>query len=274
LQAGLVLGLLSLDRMDLAVLKRTGSEQQKWLVGRVEPLTRDPHFTMCALVVVNAACNTALPLFIDRLLNPLAALLISVTAILIFAEIAPQAVCKRYGLEIGAYCSWLVRGLRVLTAPVAWPLAKLLDLLLGEESVLFRRQELNALISLHAEPQQDGSVGALTTDEAQVIKGALDMASKTAEAVMTPLAKVFMLSSEAVIDSQLLATVLAAGHSRVPAILGLILVKELLVVDEAAGMRVRDLRLREMPFLCADIPLYDVLKIFRFGRKHMACLTR
>ena len=24
----------------------------------------------------------------------------------------------------------------------------------------------------------------------------------------------------------------------------------------------------------ADIPLYDVLKIFRFGRKHMACLTR
>lgn len=66
-------------------------------------------------------------------------------------------MCKRYGLEIGAYCSWLVRGLRVLTAPVAWPLAKLLDLLLGEESVLFRRQELNALISLHAEPQQDGS---------------------------------------------------------------------------------------------------------------------
>lgn len=41
-----MLGLLSLDRMDLAVLKRTGSEQQKWLVGRVEPLTRDPHFTM------------------------------------------------------------------------------------------------------------------------------------------------------------------------------------------------------------------------------------
>jgi hypothetical protein len=24
----------------------------------------------------------------------------------------------------------------------------------------------------------------------------------------------------------------------------------------------------------ADVPLYDVLKIFRFGRKHMACLTR
>jgi hypothetical protein len=29
------------------------------------------------------------------------------------------------------------------------------------------------------------------------------------------------------------------------------------------------------PYQCrSDIPLYDVLKIFRFGRKHMACLTR
>lgn len=28
--------------------------------------TEDPHWVMCALVVVNAACNTALPLFIDR----------------------------------------------------------------------------------------------------------------------------------------------------------------------------------------------------------------
>jgi metal transporter CNNM len=66
MQAGLVLGLLSLDRMDLAVLKRAGSERQRWLVARVEPFSHNPHFTMCALVVVNAACNTALPLFIDR----------------------------------------------------------------------------------------------------------------------------------------------------------------------------------------------------------------
>lgn len=59
-----------------------------------------------------------------RLLNPLAAILISVTAILLFAEIMPQALCKRYGLEIGAYCSWLVRLLMWITFPVSWPLGK------------------------------------------------------------------------------------------------------------------------------------------------------
>ena len=68
-----------------------------------------------------------------------------------------QAVCKRYGLEIGAYCAWLVRALMVVTAPVSWPLGKLLDYLLGEESALFRRQELKALVGIHAETQQDGS---------------------------------------------------------------------------------------------------------------------
>ena len=34
------------------------------------------------------------------------------------------------------------------------------------------------------------AVGALTHDEVQVIQGALDLAGKTAEAVMTPLGKV------------------------------------------------------------------------------------
>lgn len=38
-------------------------------------------------------------------------------------------------------------------------------------------------------------------------------------------------------------------------------------MDETAGTRIKELRLREMPFLRADVPLYDVLKIFRFGRK-------
>jgi CBS domain containing-hemolysin-like protein len=42
----------------------------------------------------------ALPIFLDRLLNPVAAVVISVTAILLFGEIIPQAVCKRYGLQV------------------------------------------------------------------------------------------------------------------------------------------------------------------------------
>lgn len=38
-----------------------------------------------------------------------------------------------------------------------------------------------------------GAVGALTSDEVQVIQGALDLANKTAESVMTPLGKASVL---------------------------------------------------------------------------------
>ncbi len=34
------------------------------------------------------------------------------------------------------------------------------------------------------------------------------------------------------------------------------------------------LRLRELPRLAADTPMYDMLKLFETGRSHMAVLTR
>jgi hypothetical protein len=39
----------------------------------------------------------------------------------------------------------------LLTAPLTWPIGKLLDATLGEESALFKRRELKALVSIHAD---------------------------------------------------------------------------------------------------------------------------
>ena len=99
-------------------------------------------------------------------------------------------------------------------------------------------------------------------------------------ALFRPLLQVFMLSTDAEVNAELLRTILAHGHSRLPVfeerggsggsggggeggsdggvggaagggknILGIILVKELLLVDEKAGLHVRDLRLWELPFM-------------------------
>ena len=54
---------------------------------------------------------------------------------------------------MGAYLSWFVRFLMLLTAGITWPIGKLLDWTLGEESALLKRRELKALVTLHAEPQ-------------------------------------------------------------------------------------------------------------------------
>jgi metal transporter CNNM len=80
---------------------------------------------------------------------------------------------------------------------------------------------------------------ALTQNETQVINSALELTAKTAKTAYTPLDKVFMIPSDAIMDSDLCMMILKMGHSRVPVhspgdrtqILGILLVKELLMVQ-------------------------------------------
>ncbi|KAK9820015.1 hypothetical protein WJX72_005166 [[Myrmecia] bisecta] len=279
LMSGLTLGLLSLNSLDLELLKRSGTEQEKRYAERIAPVLKRPHFLLVTLVLCNAAATEALPIILDRLADPITAVLVSVVVVLIFGEIIPQAVCSRYGLVIGAYSAWFVRGLMWITCIVSYPISLILDKVLGEQhSALFRRAQLKALVDIHG--HHEGLGGNLSTDEINIIRGALDMTNKTADQCMTPLDKVFMLSASDLVDEETLGRILDSGHSRIPvhtpgnrrAILGLILVKELIMVDKSQGLLVRDLHIRALPCLRSDTALYDMLKLFETGRCHMAVL--
>ena len=76
---------------------------------------------MLLLTCPNTFCPTP-PLL--QLVNEVTAILVSVTAILIFGEILPQSICKRHGLAIGAFLAWPVRLLMLLCSPVAWPVSR------------------------------------------------------------------------------------------------------------------------------------------------------
>ena len=137
-------------------------------------------------------------------------------------------------------------------------------------------------MTLHAEPDEDGGESMLTAEEVQVIHGALDMAHKTAETAMTPLANVYALNADDILDRKLLEGIISAGHSRIPVfegtdkrnIIGLILVKLLILRDTTKPVRIRECLLREVDFIVADTPLYSVMELFRLKRRHMAVLTR
>ena len=45
----------------------------------------------------------------------------------------PQAVCSRYGLQIGSYSAWPVRVLIWVVWIIAFPISKVLDCVLGTE---------------------------------------------------------------------------------------------------------------------------------------------
>ncbi len=48
-------------------------------------------------------------------------------------EIIPQALCSRFGLQIGAYSAWFVRILLWAVGIISFPISKVLDYLLGSE---------------------------------------------------------------------------------------------------------------------------------------------
>nr|GMC61039.1 DUF21 domain-containing protein At5g52790 [Ipomoea batatas] len=192
LMSGLTLGLMSLSLVDLEVLIKAGEPADRKNAEKILPIVKNQHLLLCTLLICNALAMEALPIFIDALLPAWGAILISVTLILAFGEIIPQAICSRYGLSIGARLSPLVRLLLIVVFPISYPISKLLDFLLGKgHSALLRRAELKTLVNLHG--NEAGKGGELTHDETTIIAGALDLTQKTAKDAMTPLSRVFSL---------------------------------------------------------------------------------
>ena len=62
-----------------------------------------------------------------------AAVVVSVTFVVLFGEIIPQALCMRYPLRLSASFAWLVWLIIIPLLPIAYTIAAILDWLLGKE---------------------------------------------------------------------------------------------------------------------------------------------
>lgn len=279
IMSGLTLGLMSLGLVELEILQRSGSSTEKKQAAAIFPVVQKQHQLLVTLLLCNSAAMEALPLYLDKLFHPVVAVILSVTFVLAFGEIIPQAVCSRYGLAVGANCVWLVRVLMIICFPIAYPIGKILDSVFGHHDALFRRPQLKALVSIHS--QEAGRGGELSHDEATIINGALDLTEKTAEEAMTPIESTFSLDVNTKLNWEAIGKILARGHSRIPVysgnpknLIGLLLVKSLLTVRAETETPVSSVSIRRMPRVPADMPLYDILNEFQKGSSHMAAVVK
>ncbi|KAJ6838801.1 putative DUF21 domain-containing protein isoform X2 [Iris pallida] len=280
IMSGLTLGLMSLGLVELEILQRSGTATEKRQAAAILPVVQKQHQLLVTLLLCNAAAMEALPIFLDKIFHPVVAIILSVTFVLAFGEVIPQAICTRYGLAVGANLVWLVRILMLVCYPISYPVGKLLDCALGHnESALFRRAQLKALVSIHS--KEAGKGGELTHDETTIISGALDLTEKTAEEAMTPIESTFSLDVNSKLDWEAIGKILARGHSRVPVysgnpknIIGLLLVKSLLTVRAETETPVSAVSIRRIPRVPADMPLYDILNEFQKGSSHMAAVVK
>ncbi|XP_058084342.1 DUF21 domain-containing protein At4g14240-like isoform X1 [Magnolia sinica] len=280
LMSGLTLAFMSLSLVDLEVLQRSGTSDEKKQAASILPVLQKQHHLLVTLLLCNACAMEGLPICLDRILHPLFAIVMSVTLVLAFGEVIPQAICARYGLSVGANFVWLVRILMIICYPIAYPMGKLLDYLLGHnESELFRRAQLKALVSIHG--QEAGKGGELTHDETTIISGALDLTEKTAELAMTPIESTFSLDVNSKLDRGVIGKILSRGHSRIPIysgnlknVIGLLLVKSLLTVRAEEETPISAVSIRRIPRVPADMPLYHIFKEFLKGSSHMAAVVK
>jgi len=138
LAAGLTMGLLSLDPLSLEIKRRASvySAERKQSAELLPLLVGHgrKHRLLVSLLILNSLANEALPLFLDELLpGKYASILVSVTLVLFFGEIVPSAFFTGPNqVKVAAKLVPVVKVVMFLLAPIAIPIAKLLDYVLHE----------------------------------------------------------------------------------------------------------------------------------------------
>jgi metal transporter CNNM len=200
--------------------------------------------------------------------------------VVIFGEVIPQAICVKYGLQIGAFMAPCVLGLMWILAPVAWPTAKLLDYLLGEhEGTTYKKTGLKTFITLH---RTLGSASErLNDDEVTIISAVLELKDKPVGDIMTPMEDVFTMSADTILDEKTMDIILSAGYSRIPIhepgnegnFVGMLLVKILITYDPEDCKKVSEFALATLPETRPETSCLDIVNFFQEGKSHMVLVS-
>ncbi|KAI5254058.1 DUF21-domain-containing protein [Aureobasidium subglaciale] len=280
--AGLTIALMGQDEIYLQVIATSGEGSEKKSAARVlRLLKRGKHWVLVTLLLSNVITNETLPIVLDRSLGGgWPAVLSSTILIVIFGEVVPQSICVRFGLPIGAAMSPLVLGLMWIMSPVAWPTAKLLDWLLGEDhGTVYKKAGLKTLVTLHK--TLGTTTDRLNEDEVTIISAVLDLKDKPVGDIMTPMGDVFTMSADTVLDEKMMDTILSQGYSRIPIyapdntrnFIGMLLVKILITYDPEDSLRVRDFALATLPETKPETSCLDIVNFFQEGKSHMVLVS-
>ncbi|RAK97666.1 putative DUF21 and CBS domain protein (Mam3) [Aspergillus ibericus CBS 121593] len=280
--AGLTIALMGQDEVYLQVIQTSGEgSERKNAASVLKLLQRGKHWVLVTLLLSNVITNETLPIVLDRSLGGgWPAVLGSTVLIVIFGEIVPQSICVRYGLPIGAWMAPCVLALMYLMSPVAYPVAKLLDKLLGEDhGTIYKKAGLKTLVTLHKTLGEAGE--QLNSDEVTIISAVLDLKDKAVGGIMTPMEDVFTMSADTILDEDTMDLILSQGYSRIPIhapdnpmnFVGMLLVKMLITYDPEDCKRVRDFALATLPETRPETSCLDIVNFFQEGKSHMVLVS-
>jgi metal transporter CNNM len=278
--SGLTVGMLSINKLNLALKQKAGTDKEKHMAEQLLPILNQHHLLLATLLLANAGCMESLPIFLDALVPAWAAILISTSLVLVFGEVIPQAYCTGPNqLQIATFMIPVVKTLICITYPITWPIAYCLDVILGHESDLrYDKKNLKTLIELHM------GEGRLTEEEITIIKATIDLRETTVESIMIPIKDVFKLSDRTIISQDMLTQIIKRGFTRIPIYAGndiheikdVISAKSLLTALSQSGILLGNLtgaKPHPIRMITRDCNLQEALTLFQEHRVNMMFIS-
>jgi hypothetical protein len=181
LMSCMFLGFMTLDPLDLRIQIRASVDAGvRARAAALLPIVEQNHRLLVTLLLSEALFYESMPLLMDNLLPSWAAILMSVTVLLVFGEIIPSAFVTgpeqlRWASRLTPLMNFLLWFLHPVAAPLTWMLDTMVPK--GEaEDEYYDRGELSALIKIQFEDRQreNKRAGALygLTPHSRTLRGA------------------------------------------------------------------------------------------------------
>jgi metal transporter CNNM len=265
--SGLTIGILSLNHYELKRKAQSGNADAK----RVYPFHELGHQLMITLLIGNILVNATLTILLSTFMGGVLAIVLSTVLIVVLGEILPMAYLRNHGLKLGALCAPGLHYMVLVCSPVAKPLARLLDTLVGStEPSIYSREELYSILEEHKISNTD-----IEEDEAQIVRHALSFGSRLVREIMTPRRVVVSVSADEPIGPILIDELHKSGHSRFPVyndkkaqnFIGILYLHDLVGLKQ--GGSAKDVMHKQVYYIHEEQPLDYAMRVFLKTNHHL-----
>ena len=272
LMSGLTVGLLGIDEVELEIKISSGTPEEKINARKVLTVINHHHLLLVTLLLANSVAMEALPLFLDEMFNTEITIAVSVSFVLAFGEVIPQALCTGSNqLKIATRMIPLVKVLMVILFPITYPIAKLLDYLLDhqEGSKKMKSHDLKTFISLHQSfagetPEEEGG---LEKFQITMMHGIIDLNRTQVKTLIQPYKMFFKLEIATPLNQEILDKAIKSFYYIIPVfkgekhnVVGTMHIHDLFYIWDGLTIKESEINIKEPIFLYSKMSTLVALK--------------